>query len=313
MANQALIPQPQGFFEEAPLNFLREAEQSVWTSLFANLREALFPEKLPPLELTSTPVPVPEIWSRKKPGRAAAGSVTLHALAIGGILGITLWAGHTATALKPTIHTGLVTPLMTDYVPNTVRSSAIAGGGAHDKLPETKGRLPKITKEQFTPPTVIIRNLQPKLAMEQSIVAPPDLKMPNTNLPNIGNPTSSATGPLSNGTGSGGGIGSGSGGNIGNGMYRMGQPGVTAPILTFSPDPDWSDEARRNRHEGTVVLRLIVGANGRPHSLRVLRSLGMGLDEKALEKVKTWLFEPGKKDGQPVAVLLDVEVAFGLH
>src|SRR5258708_32916399 len=126
---------------------------------------------------------------------------------------------------------------MTDYVPNTVRSSAIAGGGAHDKLPETKGRLPKITKEQFTPPTVIIRNLQPKLAMEQSIVAPPDLKMPNTNLPNIGNPTSNVAGPLSNGTGSGGGIRSGSGGSIGNRPERMGQPGGTAPGPVPSPHP----------------------------------------------------------------------------
>src|SRR5258708_8260368 len=112
---------------------------------------------------------------------------------------------------------------MTDYVPNTTRSAALAGGGEHDKLPETKGRLPKITKEQFTPPTVIIRNLQPKLAMEQSIVAPPDLKMPNTNLPNIGNPTSSATGPLSNGTAAAGGLPSAP------------PPYTRHPILSISP------------------------------------------------------------------------------
>src|SRR5258708_31937652 len=102
MANQALIPQPQGFFEEAPLNFLREAEQSVWTSLFANLREALFPEKLPPLELTSTTVPVPEIWSRKKKGRAAAGSVAMLDLDIRGILLITLFTRHPAISFKTT-------------------------------------------------------------------------------------------------------------------------------------------------------------------------------------------------------------------
>lgn len=315
MANQALIPRPQGFFEEAPaLNFLPETEQSVWKSLFANLRETIFPEKLPPLELTSKPVPVREIWSQKKTGRAAAGSLTVHALVIGAVAAVTFLAGHTATALRPTAHTGLVTPLVSDYVPSMSKSAATAGGGDYDKLTESKGRLPKIAKEQFTKPTVVIRNLQPKLAMEASIVAPPDINMPNVNLPNIGNPMASrVNGPASNGSGSGGGIGSGAGGSIGNGMFRMGQAGVSAPVPTYSPDPDYSAEARRNKQEGTVTLQMVVGVDGRPRNIRVIRNLGMGLDEKALETVKTWVFEPGKKDGVAVAVLVNVDVEFHLH
>ena len=75
----------------------------------------------------------------------------------------------------------------------------------------------------------------------------------------------------------------------------------------------WSEEARRNKHEGTVTLQLVVDASGRPKNIRVVRNLGMGLDEKALEAVKTWQFEPGKKDGQPVAVLINVDLEFHLH
>ncbi|HWZ45074.1 MAG TPA: energy transducer TonB [Candidatus Saccharimonadales bacterium] len=314
MANPVIVQRPQDFFHEAPaLNFLQEAEQSVWKSLFTNLRETIFPEKLPPLELTSKPVAVKEIWSRKQPGRAAAGSLTAHGLVVLAVVGVTFLAGHSATTLIATQHSQIVTPLLSDYVPSMSKTSAVAGGGDHDRLTESKGRLPKIAKQQFVQPTVVIRNLQPKLAMEASIVAP-DLNMPNVNLPNIGNPVASrVTGPPSNGGGSGGGIGSGSGGSVGNGAFRMGQAGVTAPVPIFAPDPPWSAEARRNQHEGTVTLQLVVDASGHPKNIRVVHNLGMGLDEKALESVKTWQFEPGKKDGQPVAVLINIDVEFRLH
>jgi TonB family protein len=58
---------------------------------------------------------------------------------------------------------------------------------------------------------------------------------------------------------------------------------------------------------------MIVGPDGRPHEVRVMRSVGMGLDEKAIEAVRTWKFEPARKDGQAVAVQISVEVAFRLY
>ena len=314
MANQVIIPRPRGLFEDAPtLKFLPEAPQSMWRSLFSNVREALFPEKLPPLVLKSRPVAVRDIWERKNPAKAAAGSVTLHMAAIGTIVLATFIATHSATAVMPTARVTVLAPALTDYQP-VMKATKTMGGGDHDKLSESQGRLPKIAKEQFTPPTVVIRNLQPKLAMEPTIQAP-DVKMPDMpNMPNLGNPLASRVGgPLSNGSGSGGGIGSGSGGGIGSGIYRAGAMGVTAPTATYDPSPDYSDEARRNKLEGTVTLQAVIGADGRPKSLRVIRPLGMGLDEKAMEKVKTWVFAPGRKDGQPVAVVVNIEVAFFLH
>ena len=88
---------------------------------------------------------------------------------------------------------------------------------------------------------------------------------------------------------------------------------MTAPIAKFAPDPDYSEEARKAKYQGTVILAAIIGPDGKPRNLRVVRSLGMGLDEKAMEKVRTWLFEPGKKDGQAVAVAMNIEVDFHLY
>src|SRR5437870_2623566 len=141
-------------------------------------------------------------------------------------------------------------------------------------------------------------------------------------------PLSHISGPRSNGPGSGSGIGSGNGGgvgpgngagvgpgsdaNMGGGAYRPGG-GVTAPRAIYQPEPEYSDEARKAKFQGSVVLWLVVGPDGHPREVKVVRSLGMGLDEKALETVRTWRFEPGRKDGLPVAVQVHVEVIFHLY
>lgn len=198
------------------------------------------------------------------------------------------------------------------------------GGGDRDKLDAPKGAIPKASTQQIAPPQIVVRNDNPKLVVEPTVVAP-QLTMPAANL---GDPLSGVTGTLSNGTGSGGGVGSGSGGGIGTGRgpgvgpgwgggygggaYRVGG-GVSAPRALFQPDPEYSEEARKAKWQGTVVLWVVVGPDGRPHEIRVQRSLGMGLDEKAIEAVKQWKFDPAKKDGQPVAVQINVEVNFHLY
>ena len=97
----------------------------------------------------------------------------------------------------------------------------------------------------------------------------------------------------------------------GGGAYRVGG-GVSAPKALYAPDPEYSEEARKAKYQGTVVLWLVVDANGRPQQIRIQRALGMGLDEKAVEAVKMWKFEPARKDGQPVPVMINVEVNFRL-
>lgn len=209
--------------------------------------------------------------------------------------------------------------------PSDKEAGGGGGGGDRDKMAASKGALPKLSDKQFTPPSAVIRNPDPKLAVEPTVVVPPDIKLPQTGP--LGDPMA-AVGPPSNGTGFGGGIGSGSGGGVGSGrgpgvgpgwgggigggIYRVGG-GVSAPRAIFAPDPEYSEEARKAKYQGTVVLFVVVGADGRPRDIRIQRSLGLGLDEKAIEAVRTWKFEPAKKDGQAVAVQVNIEVNFRLY
>jgi TonB family protein len=207
--------------------------------------------------------------------------------------------------------------------PSKTDAGGGGGGGDRDKLTASKGTLPKQAREQFTPPVVIRRNDDPKLAIDPTVVAP-TVMMSSVNM---GDPLSKLVIP-SNGTGAGGGLGSGSGGGIGSGRgpgvgpgwgggigggpYRVGG-GVSAPRALYAPDPDYSEEARKAKYQGTVVLWVVVGPDGRPRDVKVTRSLGLGLDEKAIEAVKSWKFDPARKDGQPVAVQISVEVNFRLY
>ncbi len=206
------------------------------------------------------------------------------------------------------------------------RSGGGGGGGSAEKIEASKGKPPKFDMNQITPPTAEIKNPDPKLAVDQSIMVPPIVNLP-TSQTNVGDPLSKAL-VISNGTGIGAGIGSGRSGGIGSGdgrglgpgfgagtgggVFRVGG-GVSAPKPIYAPDPEYSDEARKMKYQGVVVLALVVDPNGRARDIRVSRGVGLGLDEKAMEAVKLWRFEPAKKDGQAVAVAITVEVSFNLY
>jgi len=204
------------------------------------------------------------------------------------------------------------------------------GGGDRDVIAAPKGRPPKVALQQITPPTIVMRNEHPKLTAEATVVAPPQVHLADNHMPTIGaaNAPVMPAAPPSNGTGSGAGIGSGSGGGvgvghgpgigagsgggIGGGVYRVGG-GISAPTAISSPDPDYTEEARRAKKQGTCVLWLIVDSTGHPRDIRVIRGLGFGLDAKALDAVKQWKFQPALKDGRPVDVQISVEVEFHLY
>lgn len=304
--------------------------EPLWKSLFRGLDEFFFPKKLPPLKLESKPIPVKDIWgfyNYKKNG--ALGSTAAHVIVIGLIIGATILGRRIVTKVeaKPHSEVKLVDP--GDYVLKPAKTQAGGGGGGGDRdvLQASKGRLPKFAMQQITPPAAVIRNLNPKLAVEPTVIVPPDIKVAQLNMPNLGDPKSSAIIP-SNGTGSGSGIGSGegggvgsghgagvgpgSGGGMGGGVFRMGQ-GATQPRVIYGPDPEFSEEARKAKYQGTCVLGVIVDPNGLPTNIRVITSLGMGLDEKAIEAVKTWRFEPAMKDGHPVPYAISLEVDFHLY
>jgi protein TonB len=328
-------PDEQRLAVEPELHLLLQNEtldEPIWKSLFRNLDEFFFPKKLPPLVLTSKPVPVKDIWGfYNYKGRGAFGSTVIHILGLAAIIGGTLLGRKIVTNIqKPQETVELIAPSdMPTLKPSKTMVGGGGGGGDRDKLQASKGRLPRQAMEQFTPPVVVVRNEHPKLPMEPTLVIPPDVHIQQPNMPNLGDPLSHLpSGPPSNGTGYGGGIGSGNGGGVGSGegpgfgpgrgggtgggVFRVGG-GVSAPKAIYSPDPEYSEEARKAKYQGTCVLWLIVGPDGRPRDMRVSRTLGLGLDEKAIEAVKTWRFEPAMKDGRPVAVQINVEVSFRLY
>ncbi|HKU21925.1 MAG TPA: energy transducer TonB [Terriglobales bacterium] len=337
MANDVMVPPTQETQAEPELNLLLRSEtldRPWWKTLRESVHEWRHPTKLPPLQLTSKPVPVKEIWGEynyKK--KSAIGSVFLHALAIGGIVAVSIVGARVVKQAEKHETVTLIAPTLSPYTPmSSKKNDTIGGGGGggdRDKFQAPKGKLPKLAMEQITPPAMVVRNDHPKLTMEPTVVVPPQVHLAANNLPNFGDPKAVIpAGPPSNGTGSGGGIGSGSGGGVGSGtgpgvgpgrgggigggVFRVGG-GVSAPRAVYTPDPEYSEEARKAKYQGTCVLWLIVGPDGRPHDIKVARSLGMGLDQKAIEAVRNWKFEPAMKDGQPVAVQINVEVNFRLY
>lgn len=94
---------------------------------------------------------------------------------------------------------------------------------------------------------------------------------------------------------------------------RVGKGGVTPPRVILQKEPEFTDEARRAKYQGTDLLMLVVDKTGHVQNIRVVRPLGMGLDRKAVETVSNWQFNPGTRNGDPVAVELGVEVNFHLY
>lgn len=189
------------------------------------------------------------------------------------------------------------------------------GGGQHDLGPVTQGHLPKLAQQQIVPPKAP-PTIPPKLAVEPTVVVQPDLKLDDNKMPDLGVPNSNLKGfSMGNGNGTGigsgdgAGIGPGSGGNIGGGIYQVGGA-VRAPIAIYTPDPEFSEEARKAKFSGNVIVSLIVSADGKPRNVHVLRGVGMGLDEKAVEAVQQYKFKPALKDGKPVAVYVNIDVTF---
>lgn len=192
------------------------------------------------------------------------------------------------------------------------------GGGSRTPLPPSKGRLPRYARFQLAPAVVTPVLVQPKLAVEPTIVLASVTQPPLSALP-VGLP-SGLPGPPSGGPGSRGGIGEGDRGGMGN---REGagvdgtaaQPlraGMKAPVAIYKFEPEYSEQARKARVQGTVILEGIIDEKGLTHALKVRDGLGFGLDEQAIDAVRQWRFRPATKDGRPLAIIGTFYLTFRL-
>ena len=199
------------------------------------------------------------------------------------------------------------------------------GGGTRSPLPASKGPIPRFSKTPLAPPSAVIPNLKPLLPVQPNLLGPPDLVLPEMNLKGAWGDPNGVTGPYSNGPGMNGGIGGKDGTGVGpdrgpgynsgpggpDGVWSVGK-GVSPPIPLYKPEPAYSEEARKSKYQGSVHLWIVVDAQGNVSDVRVAKPLGMGLDEKAVETVRTWKFKPAARNGVRVPVRVMVEVLFRL-
>jgi TonB family protein len=295
---------------------------------FRNLRDLIAPPKLPPLKLTSKPVPVKPLWARNRQySRVQVISAAVHI-----ILLILIVAPFAKKMIEPTVKASMNITDISPYLPKMPAGKDVAGGGGgggeHQQAPPTKGKIPKWSMTRITPPLLAPKNLTPKLSADPTLLGPPDLKVPSPDMVNFGDPLSglmsASAGPGAGGgigTGSGGGIGSGTGGGLGpgsgggtgGGVYHPGTGGVGYPSCIYCPEPQYSEDARKAKYQGTVVLQAVINPDGRATEIKVVKGPGLGLEEKALESVRNWRFKPAVgPTGRPVATVTLLEITFRL-
>jgi TonB family protein len=193
------------------------------------------------------------------------------------------------------------------------RAEAHSGGGNQTLLPARHGEPPPKAHNAFIPPKSLP---DPKLPMAISVAF--DSPTIQIDAGNIGDPLSNfKIGEL----GAGGRDGIGPRGCCGIGPGGDGPPGIssgsrrrnaTAPQLIYKVEPEFSEEARKAKFSGMVVLAIEVDASGKARGFRVIESPGLGLEEKAIDAVKQWRFRPGYVDGKPVVTTATVQVSFRL-
>jgi protein TonB len=259
------------------------------------------------------------------------------------VLGLIFVAIHEAE--KPTPKNDNIifvnNPIVSPFEGDGMEGGGGGGGGKNQPMPPATGRMPDTTRDQMIPPDP--ENPKPLMPAEDLLDQVASVQMPidipqDQSLPigvidappngsmssgpgsggGIGTGRGTGVGPGTGagvGPGSGGGMGGGSGGGIGSGIgpYVVGN-GVKPPEVLFQPLPAYTEEARKARAEGIVLIQAIIRKDGTVDSFKVLRGLGYGLDESAINTIATkWRFKPGTYKGLPVDVQANIEVSFRLY
>jgi periplasmic protein TonB len=265
----------------------------------------------------------------KRMGGAFGASIATHAA------GVILFLIVSSLMPEPMRHAFLPDRLSPDIVWLAVEGPGGGGGGGGNKSPEPpkKAELPgaeKITVPVVKPPSVELQ--KPK---EPEPEPQPELNIPaqtmaaaTTIAPGLIQPTGESTtsqgagagGGAGTGTGSGigpgqgSGLGPGYGGGTGGGAYRPGN-GVVLPRVLREVKPQYTADAMRAKVQGIVLLECIVLPDGTVGSVEIVRSLdsAFGLDQEAIKAAKQWRFVPGTRFGEPVPVVVTIELQFTLR
>jgi protein TonB len=309
------------FFKAAPKGSVNSALMTNWSPEFSgfwqNFREAFTTRKIK--------VPkgqeVPEIWTKDTQfSRVQALSIAFHVVVLALVIAPFLpqfFSPQITKASSPLDNSNINVSML--KMPPALKKAG-GGGGQHDLAPASRGRAPKFATTQFAPP--LAHPIEhPQIPVPATILGNPALNPPNINAQNWGDPLSHVLGD-SMGNGHGTGIGNGNGGGLGNGFDNgtgggyptAGTGGYGMPSCLYCPNAQFSDEAVKAKYQGTVLVSAVIGADGRVIDAKVVKGLGLGLDENAVAAVKTWRFKPALgPDGKPTTVRQQIEVAFHLY
>lgn len=260
---------------------------------------------------------------------AREASIGLHILVLAILIAPAL-PSFTATPQQQQVADGMIPFFLNEYQKAIgAKPKGGGSGGESNSVPTTKGRYGRFDWLQKAPPA-LIRNPLPRLPAEASLLGPQEIAFPFQSQIIFGLPEASAV-TNSNGPGHGGGQGNnccggqgpGNGRGAGPGSewgyggegkpMRAGRNGVGEPLCEYCPTPDYSEEARKNKWQGTVLLRVVITPEGRAGNISIARGVGMGLEERAINAVRQWKFKPARRaDGKAVPVEVLIEVTFRL-
>jgi len=300
------------------------------SSLFASIKDT-FNAKFHPhqIEMTATPVEVEDIWSKRKLKVPGMLSLVTH---VGVVTALLYLSVATHAEKKPKVildeDSLVLQPIAVSLPPAAVRSAGGGGGGTRQPTPASKGALPKADTIQFVPPTTVPATMIAEIMMEPTVIDNTKRASP---IGPVGLPTG-VLGPPSDGTGTGGGIGTGGGhgvgegdgpgvgpgkgGGTGGGVYRVGGVGGASPPTCPKPgvEPNYTDDARKARVQGTVTLDAVVNSDGSMSVVKVAHKIGYGLDDEASRFVEKYFkCKPGQFEGKAVATQVKIDVNFHLY
>lgn len=286
-----------------------------------NLGQLLIPSHFKPSSANGAPIHLLKFDKSLRRARAQGASLITHAAIFAAILFLV-----SRVQPPPMPHTLKGSTSVTRYRFPVIRTTAGANpssgdgsGGDHNPVPATSGNLP---------PRSSVQIVRPKLPENQNPILPEPPTILDPNAAAILAPTEKLGLPwMSNETNSPGsgdkhGVGMGKNGTLGDsddgpagigGSDRPYGPGFIPPGCAYCPYPTYTDEARHGKVQGSVTLAVLVGADGRAQDVRIVKGIGFGLDERAVETVRGWKFTPAR-DGakRPVGAWVTVEAVFRL-
>jgi len=306
-----------------PFTSLSSSRDSLLQRIRENFRQAFAPVRIFPSAANSAPLHALR-WGRSaRSNRAHSVSLLTHAAVIMALL---MAAVHPPSRdpnripLAPKVPGILSAPKdLLDLLRGATPRGGTGNGSGHDLLPPTQGNLPARSSLQFLKPT-LPHNQNPELPVPPTIL---DTSAPHVLPPviNIGIPwmqeRNNSSGPSKGdtiGTGPNDSIGTTPGEETGIGEPRGPfRQGGTLPTCVYCPEPQYTDEAREAKLQGHVTLRVLVGADGRASQIQIVQGIGMGLDDRAVQSVRAWKFNPAHDGGRrAVPAWVTIEIIFRL-